>query len=353
MATTGLHFWSTTAATNATADSAVNWAEGQAPSSVNDSARALMASAAKTYKDLAGTITTGGTSTAYTITTNQVFASASDMSGAILTFIPHTTSGASPTLAVDGLTARQIRSATSTNVATGALIAGTPYTVTYIHASTEFILHQGLGVFGALTVSSLTSSGAVLPSANDAAALGASGTAWADLFLASGGVINWNAGNYTLTHSAGALAASGTFSATSITASAALSGATAAGSMIASQAEQETGSATDKVVTPGRQHFHPSAAKAWVTFNNAGTIAASYNVTSVTRNSAGNYTITIANDFSSAAYAITTAVQHSTISAQSQILSQAAGSFVLNCYRPDTFAQLDVEVAHVVCFGDI
>ena len=42
--------WSRTAAANATADSTINWAEGQSPSSVNDSARALMAAAAK-YRD--------------------------------------------------------------------------------------------------------------------------------------------------------------------------------------------------------------------------------------------------------------------------------------------------------------
>jgi hypothetical protein len=38
------------------------------------------------------------------------------------------------------------------------------------------------------------------PSSNDGAALGASGTAWSDLFLATGGVINWNAGDVTITH---------------------------------------------------------------------------------------------------------------------------------------------------------
>jgi hypothetical protein len=41
----GLSWWSQTAASNATQDSTVNWAEAQSPSSVNDSARALMASA--------------------------------------------------------------------------------------------------------------------------------------------------------------------------------------------------------------------------------------------------------------------------------------------------------------------
>lgn len=38
--------WSTTAANNATADPSINWAEGQAPSTVNDSARAMMAALA-------------------------------------------------------------------------------------------------------------------------------------------------------------------------------------------------------------------------------------------------------------------------------------------------------------------
>ena len=49
---------------------------------------------------------------------------------------------------------------------------------------------------------SLTTVGALLPNANDGAAIGVSGTAWADLFLASGAVINFNAGDITITHSA-------------------------------------------------------------------------------------------------------------------------------------------------------
>jgi len=53
--------------------------------------------------------------------------------------------------------------------------------------------------FGATTVSSL------LASTNDSGAIGASGTAFSDLFLASGAVINWDSGNATLTHSAALL----------------------------------------------------------------------------------------------------------------------------------------------------
>jgi hypothetical protein len=51
--------------------------------------------------------------------------------------------------------------------------------------------------------------GLVSPNSNDAAGLGVGTVAWADLFLASGGVINWNNGDVTITHSSNALAFAG------------------------------------------------------------------------------------------------------------------------------------------------
>jgi len=54
-----------------------------------------------------------------------------------------------------------------------------------------------------------TVTGAAKPNINDGGALGASGTAWSDLFLASGGVINWNAGDVTVTHSSNLLTIGG------------------------------------------------------------------------------------------------------------------------------------------------
>lgn len=142
---TGIVTWSTTAASNATSDSNVNWAEGQAPSSVNDSARAMMASAAKWRDDTNGSIATGGTSTAFTITSNQSFASVTAMDNAVIAFIPHTTSGAAPTLAVDGLTAKKIRMTTGIDLPDGVLVSGTPYVVTYENGVGEFLLHNFAG----------------------------------------------------------------------------------------------------------------------------------------------------------------------------------------------------------------
>lgn len=53
------------------------------------------------------------------------------------------------------------------------------------------------------------------PTTNDAAALGTSAVAWSDLFLASGAVLNFGAGDLTLTHDANLLTlAGGEFNAT-------------------------------------------------------------------------------------------------------------------------------------------
>ncbi|WP_141339696.1 tail fiber domain-containing protein [Bradyrhizobium sp. USDA 3458] len=59
---------------------------------------------------------------------------------------------------------------------------------------------------------------AISPAADDGQALGTTSFKFSDLFLASGGVINFNSGNFTLTHTAGNLTASGIFNAASFVA---------------------------------------------------------------------------------------------------------------------------------------
>lgn len=138
-----LHYlWSRTAASNSTADAQINWAEGQAPSSVNDSARAMMASLAGYRDDIAGAIVTGGTSTAYTVTSYQVFDTLAHMSGQIIAFTPHATNGATVTLNVDGLGAKPLRSAPSVELPAGVLIQGTPYTALYNNSDAAWYLQN-------------------------------------------------------------------------------------------------------------------------------------------------------------------------------------------------------------------
>jgi hypothetical protein len=69
---------------------------------------------------------------------------------------------------------------------------------------------DGKLVFGVATAGTLVNEieltgSAIYPTADDGLALGSTANKFSDLFLASGGVINWDNGNTTLTHSAGLL----------------------------------------------------------------------------------------------------------------------------------------------------
>jgi microcystin-dependent protein len=132
--------WSKTPATNATADATINWAEGQSPSSVNDSARAMMARAAEWRDDVSGTITTGGTSTAYAVTSNQGFDTLAHLNGAMIAFVPHASCGATVTLNVDGLGAKPLRYGPNLELQSGMLIQGTPYVAVYNNSDAVFYL---------------------------------------------------------------------------------------------------------------------------------------------------------------------------------------------------------------------
>lgn len=140
-----LYKWSQTASADATADSTINWAEGQAPSSVNDSARAMMAATAKYRDDIAGAIVTSGTSTAYAVSSYQVFDTLAHLNGQMIAFTPHTTSGATVTLNVDALGARPLRTSPGVELPAGTIIQGTPYVATYNSSDGAFYLH---GFFG-------------------------------------------------------------------------------------------------------------------------------------------------------------------------------------------------------------
>src|SRR5689334_7404014 len=116
---TGLAWWSQVANSNASSDPTVNWAENQTPSSINDSARAEMASARKWADDITGAIVTGGNSTAYTVASYQQFDNLTRLNGQMIAFSPHATSGGTCTLNVDSLGAKPLRSAPSVELPAG------------------------------------------------------------------------------------------------------------------------------------------------------------------------------------------------------------------------------------------
>jgi microcystin-dependent protein len=145
----GVYTWSQTAANNATADNTVNWQEGQAPSSINDSGRAMMASMAKYRDDISGKTVTTGTSTAYIVSSNQQFDSLADFNGQMIAFTPHATNGPGPvTMTVDGFANLPLRSAPNVELPSGVLVLGTPYMARFNQADNALYLHGFFGTMG-------------------------------------------------------------------------------------------------------------------------------------------------------------------------------------------------------------
>lgn len=142
--------WSQTAANNATADATINWAEGQAPSSVNNSARALMAAVAKFRDDQSGILDSGGTSTAYTVTTNQNLTALTD--GFCVYVRIHTTNGAAATFSPDSRTAKAIRTHTGTALPANSLNGGGIYAFTYDSGDDCWYVHNYFSVAALATL---------------------------------------------------------------------------------------------------------------------------------------------------------------------------------------------------------
>jgi hypothetical protein len=334
-----------------------------------------MASVAKWRDDLSGAITTAGTSTAFTATTNQSFASLSALDNRIITIVPHTTSGAAPTLAVDSLTAKAINISTTVAVPTGFLVAGTPYVVYYEAGVGEYIVLGTPGAFNALsgTTGTFSSTLGVTGAATFSSTIAVTGisTFGNATYVPNGSAATpsytftddtntgiFRAGENNIAISANGatvldIATTGLAVTGALSATTSITAATIAGNVVATQADQETATSTTTVVSPGRQHFHPSAAKCWLACDNAGNVDASYNVTSITDTGTGVVTVTIATDFSSALYAINASVGTAVLVAVSEA-DRAAGSFVIRAFNSGTGAAQDSTAGyHAVAYGDI
>lgn len=180
--------WSKTAASNASADPSVNWAEGMSPSSVNDSARAMMARLAEYRDDVSGALATTGTATAYAVTTNEGV-SATPVDGQIIAVTPNITNGSGVTLTADGGTAYPIDTAPSSAVPAGAMIAGTPYVLKFDSAASAWVLRSYFGSPTNLPLGAVVPyAGSTAPNGNFALAYGQciSRTTYASLFAIVG-----------------------------------------------------------------------------------------------------------------------------------------------------------------------
>jgi len=130
----------------------------------------------------------------------------------------------------------------------------------------------------------------------------------------------------------------------------------------ATQADQETATSTAAYVSPGRQQYHPSAAKAWVYFTVSGTtvtVQQSYGLsgTPVTRNSTGNFTVNFATNFSAATYAVGHSIGVNAANTAMCTLrdsgTRAAGSFQFTVVQTSSTGTVDDPArCSLVFYGD-
>lgn len=125
---------------------------------------------------------------------------------------------------------------------------------------------------------------------------------------------------------------------------------------LTTQALQEAASSNVVAVTPGRQQYHPSAAKFFLKCNVAGSINVSYNVTSISDVGTGSVGVSFTTAFSTADYAILATVMGNTAGQNAQVTNagQNAGSIAnVLCFTagaPATAA--DPTSYYVAGFGD-
>lgn len=115
-----IYDWSLTAASNSNADSDINWSEGQAPSTVNNSARVMMTRVKELLTDIGGSLSAGGTANGLTVTAESAFTAYAN--GQIISFRATADNTGAATLNVNGVGAKAIRKMDSTGDV--ALIAG-------------------------------------------------------------------------------------------------------------------------------------------------------------------------------------------------------------------------------------
>lgn len=122
---------------------------------------------------------------------------------------------------------------------------------------------------------------------------------------------------------------------------------------IATQAQQEVGASVATLVSPGRQQFHPSAAKAWCKFNASGTLLAAFNVTSVTDVGVGNWLVTITVAFSSADYVVQATVSAGGGAGRLVYLStQTTTQSTVLCASDFVGTLADADAIYWAAFGD-
>lgn len=124
-----IQHWSTTAADNDDADSTINWAEGQVPSGVNNSARAMMKVIADWRDLMGGAIASTGSSNAYVLSSGITLTAYRN--GFQFAFEANHTNTGAATLNVDSLGAKNLKTVAGVALAAGQIVSGGIYQCVY------------------------------------------------------------------------------------------------------------------------------------------------------------------------------------------------------------------------------
>lgn len=120
---------------------------------------------------------------------------------------------------------------------------------------------------------------------------------------------------------------------------------------IAIQSEMETASSTVLAVTPGRQKFHPSAAKAWTQFTSAGVVNGSFNTSSITDTTNGQWTVIYTVPFSNTAYSAHFSLNNTATTLMPGLSTQSENGCALVA-RDTAGTTTDTSPLNFAAFGD-
>lgn len=376
--------WSTVANDNGTLGSTpFYWPEGQAPSTVNDCARQMMATIRAQWNDAQwfnwGYAVTNVSGTSFTLTTQSwntvtianVFATGGRIK--IYDTVPNTLYGTITTVSVSAASVQvsftpDVSSLTATVTSVfNSIITADQKSIPSAAVPADVVRQSGAQIYGvdagttdAYAVSltpNLTSYAAgesfniFCNTANTGAAtlnidsLGAKsitfpdGSALTDNFIAAGSIIHvvYDGTKFLLIsqNSSGG-----------------------GGASAATQADMEAGTSTTTYVSPGRIQYSPASAKAWAEVQTTGVSAASYNVASIVDVGTGIVTVNLSTDFSSSNYQISTGTEVTVTGSTASTMvicirsTLGAGSFTADCVNMSTFAGTDPNYYHFSCFGD-
>jgi len=289
--------WSTTAGSNTTADAGINWSEGQAPSTINDSARGMMAAVARWRSDL-GAITSAGTANAQTLTTNTGLTALATGNTVIFKVGSGLSNTAAATLNVDGLGAKALRQFTAGGevaLSGGELQAGQRYIATY-----DTALNSGSGAWVVLnptpasgtgfasTSTTITGTGYVTGGGN----LGANRTLSLGTMGAASRLMGSSSSSSTITDITVGSGLSMSGSTLSSTATGTITGVTAGTGL---SGGGTSGGVTLNISMP---------VFAWGRVDSAGSLTAGGNISSTSKTATGTYTVNFSSAASSSNYAV-------------------------------------------------